>query len=61
MKNIDPNFTKHLPKITLDYLNNSASIKNFFNRSNSIENYFDQIDEKKIIMITSIENHCVMY
>lgn len=47
MKNIDPNFTKHLPKITLDYLNNSASIKNFFNRSNSIENYFDQIEEKK--------------
>ena len=47
MKNIDPNFTKHLPKITLDYLNNGASIKNFFNRSNSVENYFDQIDEKK--------------
>lgn len=47
MKNIDLNFTKHLPKITLDYLNNGASIKNFFNRSNSIENYFDQIDEKK--------------
>ena len=47
MKNIDPNFTKHLPKITLDYLNNGASIKNFFNRYNSIENYFDQIEEKK--------------
>jgi bacillithiol biosynthesis cysteine-adding enzyme BshC len=47
LKNIDPNFTKHLPKITLDYLNNGASIKNFFNRSNSVENYFDQIDEKK--------------
>ena len=47
MKNINLNFTKHLPKITLDYLNNGASIKNFFNRSNSIENYFDQIDEKK--------------
>jgi bacillithiol biosynthesis cysteine-adding enzyme BshC len=47
LKNIDLNFTKHLPKITLDYLNNGASIKNFFNRSNSIENYFDQIDEKK--------------
>jgi len=47
LKNIDPNFTKHLPKITLDYLNNGASIKNFFNRYNSIENYFDQIEEKK--------------
>jgi len=61
LKNIDPNFTKHLPKITLDYLNNGASIKNFFNRYNSIENYFDQIEEKKIIMIIAIENHFVMY
>ena len=47
MKEIDSNITGHLPKITLDYINNVSSISEFYNRENKLENYYDQLIEKR--------------
>lgn len=47
MKLINSNITKHLPEITLDYINNEDRVVELFNRNNLLENYFDQILEKK--------------
>ena len=47
MKEIDSNITGHLPKITLDYINNVSSVSEFYNRENKLENYYDQLIEKR--------------
>jgi len=47
LKLINSNITKHLPEITLDYINNEDRVVELFNRNNLLENYFDQILEKK--------------
>jgi len=47
LKLIDSNITKHLPKITLDYVNNDSSVFEFYGRDNQLENYQDQILDKK--------------
>tara|TARA_B110000444_G_scaffold260637_1_gene308408 strand:+ start:638 stop:2230 length:1593 start_codon:yes stop_codon:yes gene_type:complete len=43
---INSNITKHLPKITHDYINDEEYMGCFFNRKNNLENYYDQILEK---------------
>ena len=47
MKLINSNITKHLPQITLDYINNEDRVIELFERENLLENYFDQILDKK--------------
>ena len=47
MKLINSNITKHLPQVTLDYINNEDRVIEFFERENLLENYFDQILDKK--------------
>ena len=47
MKIINSNITKHLPQITLDYINNKDYVVELFERENLLENYFDQILDKK--------------
>ena len=47
MKLINSNITKHLPQITLDYINNKDYVVELFERENLLENYFDQILDKK--------------
>ena len=46
MELINSNITKHLPKITHDYINDEEYMGCFFNRKNNLENYYDQILEK---------------
>ncbi|MDB0069049.1 bacillithiol biosynthesis cysteine-adding enzyme BshC [Flavobacteriaceae bacterium] len=46
MSYIDSNISNHLPKITLDYINEEKKLNSFYNRSNNIDNYKNQFNEK---------------
>ena len=46
MSYIDSNISNHLPKITLDYINEEKKLNPFYNRPNNIDNYKSQFDEK---------------